>query len=571
VAKPLLLRALPILVLLLGFALAAPAANATATLSASPASVAPGGTLTATWSGIATPTSTDWIGLFVPGAANTAYLKFQYTNGAASGSAAFVIPAGTAVGTYQLRLFANNGYTLLATSSNFAVAVTPTTLSASPASVATGGTLTATWSGIAAPTSADWIGLFTPGAADTVYLGSRNTTGAASGSVPFALPAGVPPGTYELRLFANGGFTRLAMSSSFTVIAAPTLNVSPATLAAGATLSATWGGIAAPTSTDWLALATPDSPDTVYLSSLTTTGAASGSLPFVIPAGTAPGAYELRLFANGGYTRLATSNGFTVATPTATANFYIQTDQLNTPRTVTDSSNAIVWRWDNDDAFGGNVPNSNPSGLGTFTFNLRFPDQYFDSETNNHYNYFRDYNPEIGRYVESDPIGLRGGINTYAYVDTSPIGYIDPLGLQAAAGAGSVGGFGGLGGFGQCCSNSNKASGNQNGLFGDDSRPRSRKLLPNWMHSESEESDPWGPTIGSAQVPAYPGLTSLTDCTPGKRLIEPAVGKKYRGGVSIEQEYFCPCGQITRHTIIVRSVVVHDHFRPGPPKGGGGD
>lgn len=251
--------------------------------------------------------------------------------------------------------------------------------------------------------------------------------------------------------------------------------------------------------------------------------------------------------------------------------YFIHTDHLDTPRLIANQTPATVWRWDNDDPFGGNMANANPSGLGAFEFNLRFPGQYFDKETNQHYNYFRDYSPEIGRYVESDPIGLTGGINAYAYVDASPIGYIDPLGLQAAAGAGSVGGFGGLGGIGQCCSNSNKASGNQNELFGDDSRPRSSRLLPNWMLSESEESDPWGPTIGGAQVPPYPGLTSLTDCAPGKRLVEPAIGKKYRGGVSIEQEYFCPCGQITRHTIIVKSVVVHDHFRPGPPKGGGGD
>lgn len=65
-----------------------------------------------------------------------------------------------------------------------------------------------------------------------------------------------------------------------------------------------------------------------------------------------------------------------------------------------------------------------------FTYNLRFPEQYYDQETGLHYNYFRDYDPSIGRYVESDPAGLAGGLNTYAYVDSRPTLTIDPLGLK---------------------------------------------------------------------------------------------------------------------------------------------
>ncbi len=65
----------------------------------------------------------------------------------------------------------------------------------------------------------------------------------------------------------------------------------------------------------------------------------------------------------------------------------------------------------------------------TFAFNLRFPGQYYDAETGLHYNYFRDYDPSVGRYVESDPIGLKGGINTFSYVDNSPTSKKDALGL----------------------------------------------------------------------------------------------------------------------------------------------
>jgi RHS repeat-associated protein len=67
------------------------------------------------------------------------------------------------------------------------------------------------------------------------------------------------------------------------------------------------------------------------------------------------------------------------------------------------------------------------------------------SETGLHYNYFRKYDPAVGRYIRSDPIGLMGGANTYAYVLGNPISYADPLGLGpegAARGAIIGGGIG---------------------------------------------------------------------------------------------------------------------------------
>ena len=106
----------------------------------------------------------------------------------------------------------------LATSNAFTVtAPPPANLTATPATISLGGTLTAAWSGIAAPTATDWIGLYKPGAANSPSITWRYTTGAASGSVPLVLPSTVIPGTYELRLFANNGYTRLATSTTFVV------------------------------------------------------------------------------------------------------------------------------------------------------------------------------------------------------------------------------------------------------------------------------------------------------------------------------------------------------------------
>ncbi len=129
--------------------------------------------------------------------------------------------------------------------------------------------------------------------------------------------------------------------------------------------------------------------------------------------------------------------------PNATKVYRIEPDHLGTLRRVADSQNNTVWRWSSA-PFGDTVPNEDPGGSGqSFTLNQRFAGQYFDRESGMHYNYNRYYDPATGRYDQSDPIGLEGGINTYTYVTNNPLSYVDPEGLSAGAVALSGFGFGG--------------------------------------------------------------------------------------------------------------------------------
>jgi RHS repeat-associated protein len=116
---------------------------------------------------------------------------------------------------------------------------------------------------------------------------------------------------------------------------------------------------------------------------------------------------------------------------------YIEPDHLGTPRAVIDpATNAAVWKWPLlNDAFGETQPVVTPDAnfLNTFDLSLRFPGQRYDSESGLNYNYFRDYDPSTGRYAESDPIGLGGGITTYGYVDGNPLSYQDARGENPGA------------------------------------------------------------------------------------------------------------------------------------------
>ena len=105
------------------------------------------------------------------------------------------------------------------------------------------------------------------------------------------------------------------------------------------------------------------------------------------------------------------------------AYFYLN-DHLGTPQQLVDQSGTVVWSAVYD-AYG-----EAHQDVALVENNLRFPGQYFDEETGLHYNWHRYYDPQTGRYLTPDPIGLKGGMNLFLYAGANPINAIDPKGLQ---------------------------------------------------------------------------------------------------------------------------------------------
>jgi len=121
---------------------------------------------------------------------------------------------------------------------------------------------------------------------------------------------------------------------------------------------------------------------------------------------------------------------YTQGVPSGFQLVYLHSDHLNTPR-LASTHQGIVWSWISD-AYGAALPNEDVAGSGTAThIPLRFPGQIYDAQTQLSYNYYRDYDANLGRYVQSDPIGLGGGMNTYAYVEGNPMSWVDPGGLSS--------------------------------------------------------------------------------------------------------------------------------------------
>ncbi len=141
--------------------------------------------------------------------------------------------------------------------------------------------------------------------------------------------------------------------------------------------------------------------------------------------------------------------------------YYFHTDHLGTPQLVTDDVGPIVWKAAYT-PFGDAVPS-----IQTVENPFRFPGQYYDSETGLHYNYYRYYDPQTGRYVTPDPIGLEGGINLFLYVAGNPVRWVDPFGLSTITfdrASGTIIVYSGLTGFpviiGPASNNASNPAGN---------------------------------------------------------------------------------------------------------------
>lgn len=260
------------------------------------------------------------------------------------------------------------------------------------------------------------------------YQGTTLVGTATSSPYTFAW-IGVAAGTYSLTAKATDTFGAVATSTAVNIVVNPN---TPPTVSL--TSPSNGASFYAPASIA-ITAAAADADGTVakvdFYQGTTLLGTAT-TVPYSFNwANVALGNYSVTAVATDDHGATTTSAAVSITVGTAAAQiYYIETDHLNTPRSISNQAGNEVWRWDNTEPFGDSTPDGNPSGIGAFEFNLRFPGQYFDKETNVNYNMGRDYAPNSGRYIESDPIGLLGGLNTYSYAFAAPTSNVDPMGLK---------------------------------------------------------------------------------------------------------------------------------------------
>ncbi|HYT66794.1 MAG TPA: S8 family serine peptidase [Vicinamibacterales bacterium] len=276
-----------------------------ATLTVSATNVAPGASVTTTLTN-GPGGAYDWLALAPTAASNSSYITFTYV-GAGVTTRNWTVTMPSTAGTYEFRLFLNNGYTRAATSPTVTVSAAvnpvPTVTSLSPARISAGSsafTLIVNGSGFANGSEVRWNGV------------ARTTTFVSSTQLRAAIAAAdvSSPSTAQVSVFspAPGGGTAAALT--FTVVPPPVLTVSTTTATPRSAITVTLtdgpGG-----AYDWLAFAGTTAPNTSYVT-FVYVGAGTTTRTWTVTAPTAGGTYEFRLFVNNGYTRVATSPPVTV-------------------------------------------------------------------------------------------------------------------------------------------------------------------------------------------------------------------------------------------------------------------
>ena len=262
----------------------------------------------------------DWLALAAVGDPDNSYLQYVYV-GAGATSTTWTVDMPDTPGTYEFRLFENNGYTRVATSPAVTVgtpAPGPTALTVSATSVNGGDSVTVTLSD-GPGNNRDWLALAAVGDPDNSYL-QYVYIGAGATSTTWTVDMPATPGTYEFRLFEDDSYTRLATSPTVTVT--PSSPEEPQTASLSVSATAVNGGDAVTVTLsggpgnnlDWLALAAVGDPDTSYVQYIYV-GAGATSATWTVNMPSTPGDYEFRLLENNGYTRLATSPAVTVSAP----------------------------------------------------------------------------------------------------------------------------------------------------------------------------------------------------------------------------------------------------------------
>ncbi len=306
----------------------------------------------------------------------------------------------------------------------------------------------------------------------------RGTTlvGTATAAPYTASDANLTPGvySYSAKAYDNQGAITTSSAASVRVDALPTVSLTSPVSGASYTAPASITLTASATDSDGTIAKVEFYRDTTLAGTATTA-------PFTLQDANVAAAtysYTAKAYDNDG--GITTSSAVAVTVNREQGVYYIHSDHLGTARAITrPSDNALMWEWKNSEPFGNSVPNENPSGLGVMKYNNRFPGQYYDEETGTHYNYFRDcYDPSTGRYCQSDPIGLRGGINTYAYVSGNPLAATDPFGLSSLA---------------ACANPANAAGCAAAGITGSGQRILAKKLsqlAKNYLESCNNKQDP---------------------------------------------------------------------------------